>query len=140
MNTSNLGLARECGAYTSAFSGDGATFTLAQLDAFAERIRADERETSCRHRIADARNPVVKSGYVCIDCGALFSAADHAPVQPLVLVKAKPVVRPVSVDVCMKEMRAAFIDVTIHAQSAYAVLDYIATLESALRQALEGKS
>jgi len=31
----------------------------------------------CRHRVADARNPVVKSGYLCIDCGALFSAADH---------------------------------------------------------------
>lgn len=31
----------------------------------------------CQHRIVDARNPVVKSGYMCIDCGALFSAADH---------------------------------------------------------------
>jgi len=35
----------------------------------------------CRHRIADARNPVVKSGYICVDCGALFSAAYH-PTPP----------------------------------------------------------
>jgi hypothetical protein len=34
----------------------------------------------CSHRIADARNPVVKSGYVCVDCLALFAAADHLPV------------------------------------------------------------
>ncbi len=31
----------------------------------------------CLHRPADARNPIVKSGYICINCGALFSAADH---------------------------------------------------------------
>lgn len=36
----------------------------------------------CQHRIADARNPIVKSGYLCIDCGALFSAADHAGAEP----------------------------------------------------------
>ena len=35
----------------------------------------------CHHRIADARNPVVKSGYICVDCGALFSAADHKAPQ-----------------------------------------------------------
>lgn len=34
-------------------------------------------EAACTHRIADARNPVVKSGYLCVDCGAVFSAADH---------------------------------------------------------------
>ena len=33
-------------------------------------------------RIADARNPVVTSGYLCVDCGALFSAADHSQAQP----------------------------------------------------------
>jgi hypothetical protein len=32
----------------------------------------------CSHRIADVRNEVVKSGYMCLDCGALFAAADHA--------------------------------------------------------------
>ena len=37
----------------------------------------------CPHRIADARNPIVKSGYICVDCGALFSAADHT-IQPVV--------------------------------------------------------
>jgi hypothetical protein len=38
----------------------------------------------CLHRVADIRNPVVKSGYMCIDCGSLFSAADHdiAPHAP----------------------------------------------------------
>ena len=32
---------------------------------------------TCHHRIADARNERVQSGYICIDCGALFQAADH---------------------------------------------------------------
>lgn len=32
---------------------------------------------ACNHRIADARNPIVASGYICVDCGALFNAADH---------------------------------------------------------------
>jgi DNA-directed RNA polymerase subunit RPC12/RpoP len=35
----------------------------------------------CRHRIADARNKVVKEGYICVDCGALFSSADHNKAQ-----------------------------------------------------------
>ena len=38
----------------------------------------EAKDEQCRHRIADARNPVVKDGYLCVDCGALFSAADHA--------------------------------------------------------------
>jgi hypothetical protein len=33
---------------------------------------------SCAHRIADARNAAVESGYACVDCGAVFAAADHA--------------------------------------------------------------
>lgn len=33
----------------------------------------------CNHRIADARNPIITSGYICVDCGALFAAADHEP-------------------------------------------------------------
>lgn len=37
---------------------------------------------ACAHCIVDARNPVVKSGYMCIDCGALFSAADHDGLAP----------------------------------------------------------
>lgn len=37
--------------------------------------------SKCCHRIADARNDLVESGYVCIDCGALFSAADHGPTK-----------------------------------------------------------
>ena len=39
---------------------------------------AETKADVCQHRIADARNPVVQSGYICVDCGALFSAADHA--------------------------------------------------------------
>ena len=31
----------------------------------------------CTHRVVDARNSIVKSGYMCVDCGALFAAADH---------------------------------------------------------------
>lgn len=38
---------------------------------------ATRQEAACPHQIADARNPVVKSGYLCVDCGAVFSAADH---------------------------------------------------------------
>lgn len=33
--------------------------------------------TPCNHLIADARNPFVDSGYVCVECGAIFAAADH---------------------------------------------------------------
>lgn len=32
----------------------------------------------CTHRIADARNTYVQSGYLCVDCGALFAAFNHA--------------------------------------------------------------
>lgn len=41
--------------------------------------RTEQEPVACRHRIADARNQVVKSGYLCVDCGALFAAADHNP-------------------------------------------------------------
>ncbi|WP_320533626.1 hypothetical protein [Robbsia andropogonis] len=41
-------------------------------------LRESAQSVECQHRIADARNPVVKSGYICVDCGALFSAADHS--------------------------------------------------------------
>ena len=30
---------------------------------------------ACTHRIADATNKHVQSGYYCVDCGALFAAA-----------------------------------------------------------------
>ena len=32
---------------------------------------------ACRHRLADARNKHIASGYFCVDCGAAFAAADH---------------------------------------------------------------
>jgi hypothetical protein len=44
--------------------------------------RATPQVPTCRHRIADARNPYVESGYLCVDCGAVFAAADHAPQGP----------------------------------------------------------
>lgn len=37
----------------------------------------------CSHRLADARNQVIKSGYACIDCGAVFAAAQAAPAVPV---------------------------------------------------------
>ena len=40
---------------------------------------SEQGEAVCKHRITDARNQVVASGYVCIDCGALFAAAEHSP-------------------------------------------------------------
>lgn len=36
---------------------------------------------TCQHRIVDARNPIIKSGYVCLNCGALFAAGDHDAAQ-----------------------------------------------------------
>ncbi|TDS70449.1 Lar family restriction alleviation protein [Comamonas sp. JUb58] len=56
----------------------------AMVAAAQEKVQAQ-----CMHRIADARNPVVKSGYLCVDCGALFSAADHD--APQAEVQAEPV-------------------------------------------------
>ena len=41
------------------------------------------RLAACQHSIVDARNQYVESGYVCIKCRAVFSAADHEQqVQP----------------------------------------------------------
>lgn len=37
--------------------------------------------STCHHRIVDNRNDLVESGYICIDCGALVSAADHGPTK-----------------------------------------------------------
>jgi hypothetical protein len=51
----------------------------------AERLAAPSQpaapavhaQKECAHRVVDARNQVVQSGYMCVDCGALFAAADH---------------------------------------------------------------
>jgi hypothetical protein len=45
-------------------------------------LAAETEADKCKHRIADARNPVVQSGYVCVDCHALFQAADHQSPRP----------------------------------------------------------
>ena len=50
--------------------------TIETIQSIKAALEAKDKQ--CRHRIADARNPVVKDGYLCVDCGALFSAADHA--------------------------------------------------------------
>ncbi len=53
-------------------------FVLAKIETLAATANiADGREGQCNHRVADARNPVITSGYICVDCGALFAAADH---------------------------------------------------------------
>lgn len=43
---------------------------------------------ACQHRIADARNAHVQSGYVCLDCGAIFQAADHVEAKDAVRAEA----------------------------------------------------
>ena len=39
----------------------------------------EPEQEPCRHRIADIRNEAVKSGYMCMDCGALFGAYTAQP-------------------------------------------------------------
>ena len=48
-----------------------------QAEAVYLAMLATAPKAACTHRIADARNPVVKSGYLCVDCGSVFTAADH---------------------------------------------------------------
>ena len=45
----------------------------------AEKALAQPEQEPCRHRIADIRNGAVKSGYMCMDCGALFGAYTAPP-------------------------------------------------------------
>jgi hypothetical protein len=42
-----------------------------------QAARAAPQAPTCPHRVVDARNPYVESGYLCMDCGAVFAAADH---------------------------------------------------------------
>lgn len=57
-------------------------------DRYASKVQP---EPTCHHRIADARNPVVTSGYLCVDCGALFSAADHGDIVNPISAQPEPV-------------------------------------------------
>ena len=60
------------------------------LNAFkkeAEEDRIKSIITSCKHRIVDARNQHVTSGYLCVDCYAVFSAGDHSVKKEPLLVK-----------------------------------------------------
>ena len=38
-----------------------------------------QEPVACIHRIVDVTNEVVKSGYMCVDCGALFGAYTTPP-------------------------------------------------------------
>ena len=48
-----------------------------QWTAWAAAVDAASGVNACAHRLVDARNKIVESGYVCVDCGAMFAAADH---------------------------------------------------------------
>jgi DNA-directed RNA polymerase subunit RPC12/RpoP len=53
---------------------------FAELLAFAATVHREALKPAaptCAHRLVDARNEVIKSGYLCLDCGAVFAAADH---------------------------------------------------------------
>lgn len=57
-----------------------------RVKAYTQAIAAHTRKQEAQgdhcnggfHNIADVRNAIVKEGYMCIDCGKLFSAADHS--------------------------------------------------------------
>lgn len=51
---------------------------------FIGRLRAalaSAPTPACQHRIVDARNQAIQSGYMCKDCGAMFAAGDHGTPQ-----------------------------------------------------------
>ncbi|MDR5761913.1 hypothetical protein [Caballeronia sp. LZ035] len=43
----------------------------------APQSQVDSECAARGHRLVDARNPIVQSGYLCLDCGAVFRAGDH---------------------------------------------------------------
>lgn len=49
---------------------------LVKLSDVEQAIAEAEKQEpmACHHRIVDITNPVIKSGYMCMDCGALFGA------------------------------------------------------------------
>ena len=51
---------------------------LKAITAIKEALAQPEQKP-CRHRIADIRNEAIKSGYMCMDCGALFGAYTAPP-------------------------------------------------------------
>ena len=50
-----------------------------ELEAAIKEALAQTEQEPCRHRIADIRNEAIKSGYMCMDCGALFGAYTTPP-------------------------------------------------------------
>ena len=55
------------------FEGGGQLDDTDWLRSRDEYVR-ETMASMCRHRIVDVTNEVVKSGYMCMDCGALFGA------------------------------------------------------------------
>ena len=50
------------------------------ITAIKEALAQPEQEpVACIHRIVDVTNEVVKSGYMCVDCGAVFRAYTSPP-------------------------------------------------------------
>lgn len=60
----------------SAVSQDG---EIAEAERGFKEALAQPEQKPCRHRIADIRNEAIKSGYMCMDCGALFGAYTTPP-------------------------------------------------------------
>jgi hypothetical protein len=48
--------------------------TAALRQAIAKTEQEQGEPVACLHRLVDVTNPVVKSGYMCMDCGAVFRA------------------------------------------------------------------
>ena len=66
------------------FTGFLYTSPQRALDKKAENARElgldyEPEPVACKHRIADVTNEVVKSGYMCMDCGALSGAYTSPP-------------------------------------------------------------
>ena len=67
-------------------------------------VEAEKQEpVACLHRLVDVTNPVVKSGYMCMDCGAVFRAAFES--QP----KREPLTF-YQVEDCFPELPSVFVD------------------------------
>jgi hypothetical protein len=51
------------------------------ITALRQAIEQKQEPVACIHRLVDVTNPVVKSGYMCVDCGAVFRAYSESPPQ-----------------------------------------------------------
>ena len=78
----------------------------------------EQEPVACIHRIVDVTNKVVKSGYMCMDCGAVFRAYTTPPQR-------KPLndeMRKQMKERCdSMEMRGAFADGWTSAETAHGI-------------------